>query len=316
MNNGSIINLTIPSLGGVLPTQELQPTNENNNGIIKNNSMMDNNTSVPSNESIYVSADQFNHHVHKPTDASINIVNPNSIRNMETIKSIIDQVSQPRPPNVPKNGKHLILDLDETLVKTFDREDDIDQIPMTPEQQKRRYVLEFPDGGVYKGYIRPYAEIFIKVCFDEFESVSVWSAGVKSYVEKLVDILFKGYTLKFVMNRDHCNELKTGKDDIIIRYKPLENVFAAYPELNFSNTYIIDDREEICSLNCMNNLAIVPFMMNSYNFAVTSQDITLIILARWLRTNILRNAKDIRTIKGKSPFKINPGNYIPQREDF
>ncbi len=206
-----------------------------------------------------------------------------------------------------KNGKHLILDLDETLVHTFS---DSDKFPefiteLTEDQKKRVYVLKFPNGEILAGYIRPGVEKFLEVAFKEFESVSMWSAGTQFYVQSVVDIVFKDTEKpKFVMTRKDCNEIKLKYDNSTCRYKPLEIIYDKRPEYTESNTLIIDDRHDICALNCMNNIRVPEFLLTSNNYEALLQDKTLFILAAWFETPEFRDAKEVRVIKSKSPFAI------------
>lgn len=205
-----------------------------------------------------------------------------------------------------KNGKHLVLDLDETLVHTFDPKDGFLNFGslLTDEQQKRIYVLNFPDGTRFVGYIRPYTEDFLRVAFEEFESVGVWSAGTNHYVNLVVQTLFKNQQPTFVMSREQCNELIIGKEDQACRYKPLEIIYHRFPDHNEANTTIVDDRGDICALNCMNNIRVPEYMMTEYTYPVMVGDITLLTLANWFQSPEFRNAKDVRLIKARSPFKL------------
>jgi len=209
------------------------------------------------------------------------------------------------PPKT-KNGKHLILDLDETLVHTFDITDDFQAFSddLSDEQKQRVYVLKFPGGETLVGYIRPHAEEFLKTAFEEFETVGVWSAGTEYYVNLIVGLLFTDQKPLFVMSRDQCNELIVGKETTPCRYKPLEVVYHHYPDHNESNTVIVDDRHDICSLNCMNNIRIPEFQINSRTYYDLVDDSTLLTLAKWFQSEEFRKARDVRSIKSRSPFKI------------
>jgi len=210
-----------------------------------------------------------------------------------------------------KNGKHLILDIDETLIHTFSPEDNFPSFitDLTDEQKKRVYILEFNDGQVLAGYIRPHVEYFLNTSFDEFESVAVWSAGTHYYVHSIVDRVFGLLDSplskpKFVMTRKHCNELKLKYDNSMCRYKPLEIIYWRDSNHNESNTIIIDDRHDICALNCMNNIRIPAFDMNHLNFETMLGDDSLKKLADWFKTDEFRKEKDVRLLKRKSPFDI------------
>ncbi len=230
------------------------------------------------------------------------------------IPSQIKQISPQTPSMKPepykqtlkKNGKHLILDLDETLVHTFGPTDNFIEIleKLTEEQKRRMYTIQFPEGDILFGYVRPYAEEFLKVAFAEFESVAVWSAGTNYYVHRIVEIVFKEQQPRFIMSRDECNELKVTDEEEPCRYKPLEIVYHRYSDHNEKNTMIVDDRHDVCALNCMNNIRVPEFDLNDANYQTRLKDRTLDILARWIQSDEFRNNTDVRLIKSKSPFKI------------
>lgn len=212
----------------------------------------------------------------------------------------------PYKPTLKKNGKHLILDLDETLVHTFGPEDQFMNFIefLSEDQKKRLYSMKFPEGDILFGYIRPYAEDFLRVAFAEFESVGVWSAGTKYYVEKVVELIFKEQQPVFVLSRDQCNELKISDETEPCRYKPLDVIYHRYPDHNEKNTVIVDDRHDVCALNCMNNIRVPEFDLNSRNYQTRLKDRTLDILTRWIQTDEFRNNNNVPMIKGKSPFRI------------
>lgn len=235
-------------------------------------------------------------------------------------KSILTPMASPPPPVekkavdtsitiVPrekKNGKHLVLDLDETLVHTFDEKDGLAEFVnyLTEDQRKRIYMIEFPGGDTMWGYVRPYAEEFLKVAFNEFDSVGVWSAGTQYYVANIVQVVFKDQTPKFVMSRNQCNELKIKSEEIPCRYKPLDIIYRNNPTHKPTNTVIVDDRHDVCSLNCMNNIRIPEFNMNNFNNEMMVNDTTLLTLAKWFQSPEFRDATDVRLVKSRSPFKI------------
>jgi len=212
--------------------------------------------------------------------------------------------------NKRKNGKHLVLDLDETLVHTFAPDDNFHSFmnDLTPEQKKRVYKIEFPGGEILWGYIRPGLEEFLRIAFEEFESVAVWSAGTEFYVHEIVKLLFKQQPPKFIMSRNDCNELKiaraTPESSHACRFKPLEIIYKRYPDHNESNTIIADDRKDICKLNCINNVQIPEFMVNSKNYDIILDDTSLTTLAKWFQSKEFHDAPDVRTLKSLSPFRI------------
>jgi len=221
-------------------------------------------------------------------------------------KEITENRRQSSENNKPKNGKRLILDLDETLVHSFAPKDNLLSFAedLTDEQRRRVYALDFPGGETLFGYIRPGAENLINTAFNEFESVGIWSAGTEFYVHEVVKLLFKDEPPLFIMTRNDCNELKINRNDMACRYKPLEIIYKKYPGHNESNTLIVDDRSDIAKLNCLNVIQIPEFNLTSNNSMTLLNDNSLDILSSWFQTNDFRNTTDVRTLKAKSPFKI------------
>lgn len=235
----------------------------------------------------------------KATSAPLKTVSPPASKPIPRIQTPIEK---PRP----KNGKHLILDLDETLVHTFDPGDNLQKFieKLSQEDRKRIYHIEFPGSDSLWGFIRPGAQEFLRMAFSEFESVGVWSAGADYYVHMIVELVFKEQQPVFVMTRNECNELRVKYEETPCRYKPLEVVYHKYPDHNEQNTVIVDDRHDICAYNCMNNIRIPEFKMDDMNYTIAAKDRTLEILANWMKSDEFRSAKDVRLIKSKSPFKI------------
>jgi len=205
-----------------------------------------------------------------------------------------------------KNGKRLVLDIDETLVHTFSPEDNFPAFynNLTDEQKRRVYAINFSNGETLYGYLRPGVEYFLQVAFEEFESVSVWSAGTEFYVHEIVKLLFKNQMPDFIMTRNDCNELQLVKTEQVCRFKPLEIIYKKYPKYNETNTLIIDDRRDICKLNCINNIQIPEFLLTYDTYMTLLDDTTLDTLSKWFQTDLFRQTRDVRTIRSYSPFKI------------
>jgi len=205
-----------------------------------------------------------------------------------------------------KNGKHLVLDLDETLIHTFTESDNYPNFAneLNAEQASRVHILKFMANETLHTYVRPYVEDFLRVAFDEFETVGVWSAGTREYVNLIVNILFKDQKPHFVMSRDQCNEVKLRDETYPCRFKPLDVIYRRYPSHNSMNTVIVDDRDDICEFNCLNNIRVPEFVMDNGNYDYLIKDTSLLLLAEWFQKPAFRNAKDVRVVKSGSPFKL------------
>lgn len=231
---------------------------------------------------------------------------PKPPENKPRVESPLLKLIRSRPPPATKNGKHLILDLDETLVHTFMPEDNLHDFitELTAEQRTRLYSIKFASGDVLQGYIRPYAEDFLRVAFQEFESVGVWSAGTQEYVRLIVGIVFKEQKPVFVLSRDQCDELRVKDETRPCRYKPLDVIYHRFPDHNAQNTVIVDDRHDVCSLNCMNNIRVPEFAMAAVNYDILVKDQTLLTLANWFQSESFRRTPHVHQLKSQSPFKI------------
>ena len=147
--------------------------------------------------------------------------------------------------------KHLILDMDETLIYTLEENE---------KNIEHDYILKFED-GIIKGVKRPYLDEFIKKAFEVFDSVSVWSAGSYHYVHQTLEKNLGSFKkkLRFIMTREDCCVVRNGKEKYPIRYKPLEKVYQKYKDMNTRNTLMIDDREDILIDDCLNIITINRF---------------------------------------------------------
>lgn len=208
---------------------------------------------------------------------------------------------------VKKNGKHLVLDLDETLIHTFESEVELESF--VSEFSSKDRLKAFKISGIdstFWTYIRPGVEDFLEGVFAEFESVGVWSAGTYEYVHAIVKMIFpEHFKPAFIMTRNDCNEMRLNFNEPICRYKPLENIFKIRSGglLNQRNTIIVDDRKDICAINCHNNVQIPAFYLHRDNVEKAESDSSLLILLKWFKSPQFRNSKDVTMLKGKSPFK-------------
>lgn len=92
-----------------------------------------------------------------------------------------------------KCDKTIVLDVDQTLVCTFEYSDHLKFLDRRDEKDadilERYYSL---DNGEFKGVFRPYMREFIKFCFQFFSNVVIWSAGREDYVKLICAKIFRG----------------------------------------------------------------------------------------------------------------------------
>jgi TFIIF-interacting CTD phosphatase-like protein len=139
---------------------------------------------------------------------------------------------------------HIVLDLDETLVSvTLNK----------PKKYDFKFKLE---KEVYYGSTRPHLKKFLKFVFDNYETVSVWTAATKSYAVKILNhIMTKNQreSLAFFLTRKN---LKTDNGEIT---KPLRKIWESSKNtygLRPSNTVMLDDKDVVTRFNPGNSFII------------------------------------------------------------
>ncbi len=153
--------------------------------------------------------------------------------------------------NSPMSQKAIILDLDNTLIKTYGKMKEFTQLGIKNHLDivERCYILDFYNGENSRhpqshrwGIKRPHLEAFLKYIFKNFDIVIVWSAGGEEYVNALVKAIFTNRPPHYIFHSGHC--LRMG-DDLT---KPIALLFKHRPELanriDENHIVMIDDREK------------------------------------------------------------------------
>lgn len=196
---------------------------------------------------------------------------------------------------------NLILDIDETLLTTYDfnfyknkSTDIVNPI------NSRISIIQLPN---YIGlvYLRPYLFKFLKYCFTFF-NVSFWTAGSTLYCREILKIILteEQYNkVDVILARDNNNyvDIKTNKiykniiksDKIIKPLDLLWNDNILSQRFNNKNTLLIDNNYNIIINNPKNSIII-----KEYNYT-ESQDIILCCLSNWL--DIIKDEPDITIVK-------------------
>jgi TFIIF-interacting CTD phosphatase-like protein len=152
--------------------------------------------------------------------------------------------------NSYKQMKHIILDLDETLINISSRPSSHDQ-------------FQFRLGEhMYYGRKRPGLEAFLNLIFTCFRSVSIWTAATRDYADHVIAAIFtpaQRARLNFLFTR---NKLKVEKNGVYS--KPLRKIFQTSEAKKIGmtrfNTIMIDDREIIFKNNKGNGIVIKPWI--------------------------------------------------------
>ena len=98
---------------------------------------------------------------------------------------------------MPKSDKFLVLDLDRTLIRTFE--------PKEPQEGRPKRECDFKLGDL-QVYKRPGLDDFLNYSRENF-TLGVWSHGTGIYVDDIVELLFKKEDLEFQWCYDECEFL-------------------------------------------------------------------------------------------------------------
>ena len=212
--------------------------------------------------------------------------------------------------------KHLVFDIDQTLIYSpseigwYGRmlERNNGEIPESLRSRVGTIVIPM-DGkntGSARGLsgtlkmtfiIRPKCVEFLKWCFNNFSTVSVWSAGSTEYVKAIVDDLFRrvGRAPYIVWTYD---ELEDG-------IKPLSTMFARVntdKDMNVRNTLLIDDLSYNFDKHPNNGVLIPPYTPTTTLKNLSASDPTLYELSKWLDSDVFRISTDVRCLNKKHIF--------------
>ncbi len=180
--------------------------------------------------------------------------------------------------------KAIVLDLDETLIHTFDSTDSAKTLrlltdPRHIEIRKECYILDFYDAREDKQYHmwgirRPYLDEFLDFCFNKFGLVIVWTAGSADYADAIVNAIFNTAP-HLIFSREHCREFR---GNIV---KPLKDLFDYEPKLSkltsLDNMIMIDDVTANFKFNPKNGITIHSFNPRITDIIHTDDDYLLLV---------------------------------------
>ena len=195
------------------------------------------------------------------------------------------------------NNINLILDIDDTLIKTVSINEDTDITSLNINHEFK--IIKLPNFlGVV--YIRPYLLKFLKFCFSYF-NIGFWTSGSTLYCREILKLILTNEQYEqtnLILARDNNNyvDIKTNiiyrnviHNDIIL--KPLHllwNDKIHSTTFNSKNTLIIDNNKEISNSNFTNSILID-------DFNIIKHDIGLCYISNIL--NIIKGYSDIRELK-------------------
>lgn len=211
-------------------------------------------------------------------------------------------------PSVTTTDLDLVLDIDETLVHTFETLQLLYDLRIMDDPQyvglrRRIYTLDISDVGGPRGggsviqmwgIRRPHLREFLIFAFSYFKRVIIWSAGKYEYVHSIVKKIFRDLPQPdAIYTRDDCEIVGANHT------KPLLKI-----GLNLDSSIIVDDKTYTFIPNKDNGVLIPPFNPELPSGSVVSiskiqaDDISLLQLKEWLikNQNVLKNNKNIRQV--------------------
>lgn len=216
-------------------------------------------------------------------------------------------------PSKPISDKTIVLDLDNTLICTYDKREHYNKLqtvtnPRNVQIKDRIYTFEYPEGNeVTKvwGVKRPYLRDFIYFCFCYFKNIYVWSAGKREYVNKIVKEIFMEFrSPDVILAQEDCQP----GDDKNPFYKPLSKLCRQY-NLDISKTYILDDNRGTFVFNEMNAINIPNYSPNPCLKYIKEKDPSLLQVINWLMLPHVINADDVRLLEKNIIFNTSIKEY-------
>ncbi|AYV86136.1 MAG: DNA-directed RNA Pol II C-term-like phosphatase [Solumvirus sp.] len=246
------------------------------------------------------------------------------ITHPETPSKIMKLYDSPTENFVPISKQCIVLDMDETLVNTFDMKQEkklsklgIMSDPNLMDIRERLYHINLVDavsppgsGDIAPtwGITRPHLINFMKYVHLRFKVVIIWSAGVKRYVSEVIHKICKNNKMPHsIWNRSDCvwsNEIAN---------KPISKI-ASHPDLSsfvdLNNTFFIDDLQTAFNKdNPHNGIQITPYLPEISISGLRSGDDALLKLMYWFSRPDVIHAKDIRQLDKKDIFTTSISEY-------
>lgn len=147
--------------------------------------------------------------------------------------------------------KKIVLDLDQTLICTVDRNATLRQLHRQGVVLNMLYI-DSVDGHIT--FFRPHLFQFLDYIFSHFD-VSVFTAAERGYAKIIVDTIFANYHLDAFLSRENYIEclIQTGQ------HKYIDYIAEKIPGYDRTNTRIIDDTIDIALSNPHNIIPIAKF---------------------------------------------------------
>ena len=198
--------------------------------------------------------------------------------------------------------QNIILDLDETLIHTWDKCDDIRKLNTNKYLPIRHRMFKI-DSMDYIGSFREHAEKFLDYCFKRFNYVIIWTAGTEDYAAEINNVLFKflNNTPDLTLDKNH---IKMYNDNSYS--KPITKIAKKFPELKnglfLENTFIVDNMIQNFKENPHNGIQIPPYEVKNLDDILYLEDNALKTLMKWFELEKTKRSLDIRKLDKSKIF--------------
>jgi TFIIF-interacting CTD phosphatase-like protein len=244
-------------------------------------------------------------------------------------KEDVDSIPPVLAPYRWSNKKAIVLDLDETLIATADDMSDLKEFNILYDPQyynirSRLYLLELEDAvdppgtGVTSnmyGCYRPFVREFLFFCSMYFSKIIIWTAGKERYGKGLATLLFQGLPGPHdVLTWEDCHI----EEDTKLVVKPLTKLYERHPDLNPTNTMVVDDRLTTFEKYNPHNAIHIPGYIPRFtpDYIENDPDRALRDLIFYLARKEVKEADDIRHLQKPAPDEWTlDGDYASDDSD-
>jgi hypothetical protein len=231
--------------------------------------------------------------------------NANRSRRKSTVHRYVAPTGAVSTPNHCLSNKAIVLDIDSTLLHTFDNhkkllsldlDDKFDKVSL---EVKSRILIFEIEGRKYWSILRPGVREFLIECYSLFKYVIFWTAGNESYAVKIVQLLhLYGPQHQFIFSRDDIKtmyeiEVDTdkGKEIDTVPIKDLKILISKLKKeynihLRQEDIIVIDDVESTFSRNDKNAIWIPEFKPKPTIEKLSEEDDCFARIMHWIYMNI------------------------------
>lgn len=209
--------------------------------------------------------------------------------------------------------KNVILDIDNTLLYTRNGVQGYERLklfsdPHNYKARRRCFTIEAEDYHMWS-VSRPRFDEFVEGLDTLFDKIIVWTAGQGTYARAAVDHLWRDHKKPYlVLDREFC---VVNKDNGDILEKPISRITKEIdPDINLSNTVIIDDRNFVFQYCNPNNGILIPsYSPDPTISAITADDDSFTKLLHFFSSPTFLKSSDVRSLSFDNIFTYDKSSH-------